>query len=459
MLKDVPTRFSGEQAFEYCRYLSKEIGPRFTGTAGEHKAAEYIAKTFRSFGLKTRLQKFPAETFTVKKCTFQVRDGKSWRTLDAQPVGLSKSTPAGGVEGELVYIDCADVELFPDDLDGKIIMLTGTMNMADLPKLKTRGVKAVIFIDGGVNDEPIRRTYREYQRCDFGNMPMAHVKHMDGFDMVKRGLNRGRLTVQLTEKKSHCLNVIGELTGTSAPDDIVVICGHYDTSIGIEGASDNAGGTATMMELARVLSKSGSRRTLRFIAFAGEEVGLLGSMYYAEKLRKEAQRDRKKPTFNERTDKTELDKHRLVYNIDIVGAVLSRGAYMYSGVDDIAASVRLLGKEVGVSIDASKGPMSSDGSPLAAEGIPALQYAQTGGTTTYLHSTKDKLEFLWARSFWQVGAFSEIYLRRHITDGVAMPFPRTIPEDQQDPLKGYRKPEPSKKKPAARKKTARKASR
>ena len=56
--------------------------------------------------------------------------------------------------------------------------------------------------------------------------------------------------------------------------------------------------------------------------------------------------------------------------------------------------------------------------------------------------------------------FTGTWIASHITEAMAMPFPRSIPKDQEDPLKGYRKPEPSKKtaKKAAKKK-AKKASR
>ena len=461
MLKDVPTKFSGAKAYEYCKYLAITIGPRLTGTAGEHKAANYIAKMFRSFGLKTRLQRFPVTTFEASKCTFEARDGKTWRSYAVEPVGLSKSTPLRGVESEFALLDNADSEYFSGRLRDKIVLLLGTMNMADLPKLCSFGPKALIFMDSGIADEPIRRVFRDYQRTKKGNLPMAHIKHMDAVDIAKRGLTRGRLNLQLTEKKSYGLNVIGEKVGSDRTDEIAVVCGHYDTSMGIQGASDNAGGTAIMMELARVLTAEPTRRTLRFVAFACEETGLNGSLYYADDLAKRDKREKNKATFDPKLHTTELDRHRLVFNVDVHGAILGNSGFQYSGVDDVGAAVRLLTKELGVHAGVSKGPMSSDGSALAAVGVPAVQYARTGGTTRFLHSTRDQMKFISAEALAQAGGFSEVFLRRYVIDAAALAFPRQIPKDQEEALKAYHWPElkKTKKKKAKKRSTARPARR
>jgi Zn-dependent M28 family amino/carboxypeptidase len=80
--------------------------------------------------------------------------------------------------------------------------------------------------------------------------------------------------------------VVGELRGTTRPDDIYVICGHYDTynaanQLNAPGCDDNASGTATVMMAARIFSQYEFEGTLRFIAFSGEEQGMVGSTRYA----------------------------------------------------------------------------------------------------------------------------------------------------------------------------------
>lgn len=88
-------------------------------------------------------------------------------------------------------------------------------------------------------------------------------------------------------------NVLGFLEGTDKKEEVLVISAHYDhigTKNGVifNGADDDGSGTVAMMEMARVFSeakKQGKepRRSILFIAFAGEEFGLLGSEYYTKK--------------------------------------------------------------------------------------------------------------------------------------------------------------------------------
>ncbi len=81
-------------------------------------------------------------------------------------------------------------------------------------------------------------------------------------------------------------NVVAELKGTTYPEDIVIICAHYDSTSSqatelAPGADDNASGTAAVMEAARILAKHRLDFTVRFIAFSAEEQGLYGSRYYS----------------------------------------------------------------------------------------------------------------------------------------------------------------------------------
>jgi len=77
-------------------------------------------------------------------------------------------------------------------------------------------------------------------------------------------------------------NVVADIPGTEKPDEYVVIGAHIDSRDGAPGATDNGTGVAAAMEAARILMESGvkPKRTIRFILFGGEEVGLYGSRGY-----------------------------------------------------------------------------------------------------------------------------------------------------------------------------------
>ena len=75
-------------------------------------------------------------------------------------------------------------------------------------------------------------------------------------------------------------NVFGTAAGISAADTVVVVDAHYDTVSNAPGADDNGSGTVGVMELARLMSRYPTRKSLRFIGFDLEEAGLIGSYNY-----------------------------------------------------------------------------------------------------------------------------------------------------------------------------------
>jgi hypothetical protein len=85
-------------------------------------------------------------------------------------------------------------------------------------------------------------------------------------------------------------NVLATLRGTTNPERVYVVSGHYDSMCGnasdgkcdAPGANDDASGTAAVIELARVMSKRKFDATIIFMAVAGEEQGLLGAGYFAQ---------------------------------------------------------------------------------------------------------------------------------------------------------------------------------
>jgi hypothetical protein len=93
-------------------------------------------------------------------------------------------------------------------------------------------------------------------------------------------------------------NVIATLKGSTDPDRIYVVSGHYDSmcssptdaACDAPGANDDASGTAAVIELARVMSKHKFDATIIFMAVAGEEQGLLGATYFAEQAKQKGLR-------------------------------------------------------------------------------------------------------------------------------------------------------------------------
>src|SRR5690606_21236508 len=91
-------------------------------------------------------------------------------------------------------------------------------------------------------------------------------------------------------------NVVATLRGTTDPDRVYVVSGHYDSmcssptdaTCDAPGANDDASGTAAVIELARVMSKNKYDATIIFMTVPGEEQGLLGAAYFAEQAKEKA---------------------------------------------------------------------------------------------------------------------------------------------------------------------------
>jgi Zn-dependent M28 family amino/carboxypeptidase len=113
------------------------------------------------------------------------------------------------------------------------------------------------------------------------------------YDTLKDYRQTFTFTNRRTKKEITAFNVIGVLKGRSKKDEYVVISAHYD-HLGIRkkegqldsiynGANDDASGVTGVLTLAEYFKKKGNNeRTIIFIAFTGEEMGLLGSRYFGK---------------------------------------------------------------------------------------------------------------------------------------------------------------------------------
>lgn len=85
-----------------------------------------------------------------------------------------------------------------------------------------------------------------------------------------------------TIPEGNAFNIIGEIPGTDLANEVVIMGAHFDSYPYATGATDNATGSAAMIEAVRVIQKLGlkPRRTIRVCLWAGEEQGLMGSRAY-----------------------------------------------------------------------------------------------------------------------------------------------------------------------------------
>ncbi len=184
-------------------------------------------------------------------------------------------------------------------------------------------------------------------------------------------------------------NIIVEKRGETDPDEILIICAHYDSTSNIPttlapGADDDASGVAAVMEAARILRPYAFDFTVRFIAFSAEEWGLYGSRYYATQARNRG------------------DKIIGVINLDMIAYAdaMPEDLELFVNNDSewLAERFRLSagsysGLRVNTIVDASA--VYSDHAPFWDRGYSALLGIEDGPLTNpYYHQTTDTVDTL-----------------------------------------------------------------
>jgi carboxypeptidase Q len=165
-------------------------------------------------------------------------------------------------------------------------------------------------------------------------------------------------------------NVIAEIPGSSAPNEIVLLGAHLDSHAAATGATDNAAGVAVIMEALRVLKAIGAkpRRTIRVGFWGGEEEGLLGSQAYVDEHLVDPVTNQFKPEYQNLV---------AYYNLDN-GTGRIRGVWLQ---DNLATAPIFRAwfeplRDLGVSAIAPRLVSGSDYASFDEVGIPAFQFMQ-----------------------------------------------------------------------------------
>ena len=274
---------SGVSAFNHVQHLAGVIGPRVAGTPADRQAAEYMAAQFRQYGYSVEFHTFQFPFFEVRQVQMQVA-GAQLRTIQAEALLLTAATTAAGIEAEVVSVGLGR----PEDFEGRRV--TGAIALAErgvltfrekMANAASRGAVAIIVY----NNQPGITPGTLQQRA---GIPAVTVSQDDGrqlVDAAQAGSLRVRLMVDVVNETRSTANVVATKRGTTRPNEIIVIGGHFDSVPRSPGANDNASGVATLMEAARVLASVPTARTIQFVPFSGEELGLFGSAAFASERR------------------------------------------------------------------------------------------------------------------------------------------------------------------------------
>jgi carboxypeptidase Q len=297
--------------------LSDYIGPRVTGSPQAAKAVEWGMEKMRAIGLEN----VHAEKWQISRGWTRISASAELlapvhRSLIVDSMGWVGSTPAGGVEAEVVPINLlkADDEMKNAvSWKGKVLLIvrkgeapTGPaarglfLKFGDvLKKAEEVHALAVIGGQGGSLAQGMRLTHTGALGYDeYFDIPVVSMVAEDQ-EQLERFLDQGKtvrikMSVQnkVTSGPVDSANVVGEIRGTEHPEQVVVVGGHLDSWDLSQGATDDGCGVATTLGAANAIKLSGfkPKRTIRFVLFTGEEQGLLGSLAYT-KMHKDEMKD------------------------------------------------------------------------------------------------------------------------------------------------------------------------
>ncbi len=260
----------------------------------------------------------------------------------------------------------------------------------DTPQKKwghTQQLAALSAID---SVDPVR-WYGDVGTLTNWNRHVSSVDVVSARDWLKEQLDLLKPTSSVLQKFNlggrDAWNVVASFEGP-LDSDVYVISGHYDSlsenvSRSAPGAEDNASGAAGVLELARIFAVRERKATLIFIAFSGEEEGLIGSKAYVNSL----------PASMRSRIKGALNMDMIGYTQDgSLGVLIETSPNFRELHDHFAIAARLVD---GLETYSSFSPFGSDHVPFINKNIPALLTCDNDwGEYPDYHRTTDTIEKL-----------------------------------------------------------------
>ena len=404
------------EAWMLLESLTTEVGPRLAGSEGDVRAVAWAQQAMKSLGYD-RVWTEPV-TYPVWK-----RGAESAEIVSPHPqrlvvtaLGGSIGTPRRGIEAEVVAFSTLQAlkEARPEDVRGRIVFI-GNRMVRDRegagygPAVEARtqgsfvaaemGAKAILIRSVGTDDDRLPHTGvalsrreilaqpgadRKYRKKTRSGLPIvatpipaAAISNPDA-DLLSHMLERSlpvvvRLALDVGFDGEHTgANVIGEITGSELPDEVILIGGHLDSWDLGTGAIDDGAGVAISIAAGHAIGRLpvAPKRTIRVVAFANEEQGIFGGNAYHEAHKDEIAR-------HALTFESDFGAGR-IWRLDSAVKPEARGA-----IDQIMQVLAPLKVSRGLPY-AYGGP---DVGPMATAGVAALSLQQDGTEYFDLHHT------------------------------------------------------------------------
>lgn len=395
--------------------LEKLYFERIGGTEDELRACHIIQDELKEIGLESKIEKFEVVKNEVHDVVLEVLEPYQ-KTYEA--TAYSDCADTDGLECELCYFEC-DNDVLRREVKNKIALVNGYLGMKVYKAIVESGAKGFISFNGNIDMRENDLDPRELRKPlhAFGVLPGVNMRVEDAMEMVDKKASKVRIVTKQTVSTSYSHNLICELKGES--DDVLVMTAHYDSVPYSKGAYDNGTGSVALFAIAEYLKDKKLKHTVRFIWCGSEERGLLGSKAYVY------------------DHKDELDNIKLCINIDMIGNTMgSRHAVCTSEqgfVDYLTYHARM----VGFPLNVKQGVYSSDSTPFADAGIPAVSFARWAASGTgVIHSRLDVIEHISERILGEDTAYIAKVVEDFAT-AYMIPVKKEIPQNMKDEIEKY----------------------
>ena len=384
---------------------------RTGGSPEELRCAEYLVERCAQLGLKANIEAFEVPMSTIHEAQLIV-DGKNIPCKGYLCAGSAE------VEAPLYYLTGRDAYSL-SQARGKIVLIDGGTGYWLYQDLLENGCLGFITYDGNVRypDSDIdQRELRSYVH-NGNRIPAVHINVRDAVELVNCGASQVKLVLRQDEYVGNSRNVILDLPGES--QDTIVFTAHYDSTFLSVGAYDNMSGCIGLLAIAEYFANHPHRCSLRFIWCGSEERGLLGSKAYCA------------------NHEEELKNVVLNINLDMIGCVMGKFIACCTAEDKLVHYLQYMAMEQGRPIKAYQDVYSSDSTPFADKGIPAISFARIAPpNTATIHNRYDTMDVMKPEHLQEDVAFVITFADR-MANAAHCPVKKEIPKNMQDKLDIY----------------------
>ena len=385
----------------------------WSGTSEELKVAEYLKAKCEELGVPAHLEGFRVASADIESAQV-LADGREIPCKGFFGCG------SGTVEGELYYMTNTDPVSLAGAKDKIVLLDTQGFSYFTYQDLMKAGAKGILCTYGNLyypQTDIDERDLREHVVGDARKVLCAMIHISSAVELVRDGVKRVQISVQQKEFDGESHNVVAEIPGRNG--EFITLSAHLDTTRMSHGSYDNMSGCVGLLGVMDTLKDMDLNYGLRFVFCGSEERGLLGSKAYV------------------RDHEQDLEKTALNINLDMIGTIMGKFIACASAEEALASYLRYMGAELNFPVDAHTGVYSSDSTPFADKGVPAVSLARiAGGNAAPIHCRYDTPDVLSMTQMEKDIAFIAEFTRR-MACSAACPVSREIPEKVRTELDEY----------------------